>query len=332
MFNGEITFAYPKVLYLLFIIPLIAFLFFKRGGAMFPKAAFSSLRYFSAVPRAWKERFYYIPFILRLSALSLFIIALARPQNILSGENIHAEGIDIVMVLDISGSMLAEDFSPNRLEAAKRVIDEFIQGRKDDKIGLVVFAGESFTQCPLTVDYSVLRNLLKDIKSGMITDGTAIGNSVANAVNRLKESEAKSKAIVLVTDGVNNAGEIDPLTASQIAETFGIRIYTIGVGAYGEAPYPFQTPMGIKYQMVPVEIDENLLKEMSKITDGKYYRASNNKKLKEIYEEIDKLEKSRIEVVSYKKAKELFYAWVGIGLLLLTFEVALANTLFRKIP
>jgi len=263
---------------------------------------------------------------------SLLIIALARPQTFSSGENVYTEGIDVAMLLDISGSMLAEDLKPNRLEAAKNVIDEFIAGRKTDKIGLVVFASESFTQCPLTIDYPVLRGLLKEIHSGMIEDGTAIGTAIANGVNRLKDSKAKSKIIILLTDGVNNSGEIDPITAAQIAKKFGIRIYTVGVGTMGEAPYPFQTPFGKRYQMVPVEIDEKVLKEVSQITDGKYYRATDNKKLEQIYQNIDKLEKTRVEVTSYRKAKELFYGWLGAGLFFILLELILSKTYLKKLP
>jgi Ca-activated chloride channel family protein len=244
----------------------------------------------------------------------------------------YTEGIDIAMVLDISGSMLAEDFRPNRLEASKTVIDEFVQNRSTDRIGLVIFSREAFTQCPLTIDYSVLRNLLKDIKSGMIEDGTAIGNAIANGVNRLKDSEAKSKVIILLTDGINNAGEVNPISAAQIAKTFGIRMYTIGVGTRGEAPYPVQTPFGLKYQMVPVEIDEAVLKEIASITDGRYYRATSNKALGQIYSEIDKLEKTRVEVTSYRNAAELFYNWLIGGLALLFFELGLSRTLMRRLP
>ncbi|OGV95464.1 MAG: aerotolerance regulator BatA, partial [Melioribacter sp. RIFOXYB12_FULL_38_5] len=259
-------------------------------------------------------------------------IAAARPQSFSSGENFYTEGIDIAMVLDISGSMLAEDFKPNRLEAAKKVIDEFIKGRTVDKIGLVIFSGESFTQCPLTIDYSVLRNLLKDIQMGMIEDGTAIGNAIANGVNRLKDSKAKSKVMILLTDGVNNAGHIDPLTAAQIAQKFGIRIYAIGVGTMGQAPYPFQTPFGIRYQMVPVEIDENILKQIASATGGKYFRATNNRKLAQIYDEIDHLEKTRVEVTSYRHARELYFGWALAGLLLLFVEVALSKTYLKRLP
>lgn len=265
-------------------------------------------------------------------ALGLLIIALARPQSFTAGENISTEGIDIAMVLDISGSMLAEDLKPNRLEAAKNVIDDFTEGRVSDRIGLVIFSREAFTQCPLTIDYNVLRNLLLEIRSGMIEDGTAIGNAIANGVNRLKESDAKSKIIILVTDGVNNSGEVDPISAAEIAKTFDVRIYTIGVGTRGQAPYPVQTPFGTRYQMVPVEIDEEVLKEISSLTDGQYFRATNNRALKEIYETIDKLEKTKIEVTSYRNAKELYLSWLSGGVLLLLLELGLSRTIFRKLP
>ena len=333
MFNfSDIEFAYPFVLYGLVIIPVIVFWYWKRNKKTTPDITYSSLKVFGTLKPTLKERLRHLPFVLRMLTLAVLIVALARPQTYSTGENVYTEGIDIAMVLDISGSMLAEDFEPNRLEAAKDVINDFVQGRTSDKIGLVVFARDSFTQCPLTIDYSVLRNLLKDIKSGMINDGTAIGNAIANGVNRLKDSDAKSKVMILITDGVNNAGEVDPVTAAQIAETFGIRIYTIGVGTRGEAPYPFNTPLGTRYQMVPVEIDENLLQQISGMTGARYFRATNNEKLKEIYNEIDKLERSRVEVLSYRNTKELFYSWAGTGLILLLLELGLVRTYLRRLP
>lgn len=328
----DITFAYPWVLYLLVLIPIMLLWYWFRGRRKEPSINYSSLKIFQSVNANWKERLRHLPFILRCLAVGLLIIALARPQSFSSGQNIFTEGIEIAMVLDISGSMLAEDFKPNRLEAAKNVIDDFIEGRSTDRIGLVIFSREAFTQCPLTVDYSVLRNLLGEIKSGMIEDGTAIGNAIANGVNRLKDSDAKSRIIILLTDGVNNAGEVNPISAAQIAKTFGIRIYTIGVGTRGEAPYPVQTPFGLKYQMVPVEIDEASLKEIASVTKGKYFRATNNKALSQIYSEIDKLEKTRIEVTSYRNAKELFYSWLFGGLALLLVEVGVSRTFFRRLP
>lgn len=329
---SDITFAYPIVLWFLLLIPAIVYWYWKKQNKISPDFNFSSLQIFSRAPKTIKEKLANIPAWLRIISIAFFIIAAARPQSFSSGENIYTEGIDIAMVLDISGSMLAEDFKPNRVEAAKKVIDEFIAGRTNDKIGLVIFSGESFTQCPLTIDYSVLRNLLKEIHTGMIQDGTAIGNAIANGVNRLKDSKAKSKVMILLTDGVNNAGEIDPLTAAQIAQKFGIRIYSVGVGTIGEAPYPFQTPFGIRYQMVPVEIDENIMKQISNITGGKYFRATDNRKLVQIYDEIDRLEKTRVEVTSYRNAKELFYSWAFAGLFLLLVDVGLSRTYLRRLP
>ncbi len=329
---GNITFAYPIVLWLLLLIPAIVYWYWKKQNKISPDFNFSSLQIFSRAPKTLKEKLANIPAWLRIISIAFFIIAAARPQSFSSGENIYTEGIDIAMVLDISGSMLAEDFKPNRVEAAKKVIDDFIAGRTNDKIGLVIFSGESFTQCPLTIDYSVLRNLLKEIHTGMIQDGTAIGNAIANGVNRLKDSKAKSKVMILLTDGVNNAGEIDPLTAAQIAQKFGIRIYSVGVGTIGEAPYPFQTPFGIRYQMVPVEIDENIMKQISGITGGKYFRATDNRKLVQIYDEIDRLEKTRVEVTSYRNAKELFYSWAFVGLFLLIADLGLSRTYLRRLP
>ncbi|MEE9430316.1 MAG: VWA domain-containing protein [Melioribacteraceae bacterium] len=331
MFNN-ITFAQQWVLYFLLLIPLILFWYWKRNKVKSAALTYSSLDIFDKLKPTVKEKLRHLPIFLRTFALGLFIVALARPQSFSDGENIYTEGIDVAMLLDISGSMLAEDFKPNRLEAAKNVIDEFVAGRTTDKIGLVVFASQSFTQCPLTIDYPVLRSLLKDIKSGIIEDGTAIGTAIANGVNRLKDSEAKSKIIILLTDGVNNSGEIDPITAAQIAKKFGIRIYTVGVGTEGEAPYPFQTPFGKRYQMVPVEIDEKVLSEVAQITEGEYFRATNNKKLEEIYNIIDTLEKTRVEVTSYRKAKELFYVWLAVGLFLILMELILTRTYLQKLP
>ena len=331
MFKG-ISFAYPWVLYFLIIVPLMLVWYWLKGKQKQPSITYSSLGIFGNIAFSWRERFRHIPIILRALAVALLIVALARPQNFSSGENIYTEGIDIAMVLDISGSMLAEDLKPNRIEAAKAVIDNFIKGRTSDRIGLVIFARDSFTQCPLTVDYNVLLNLLSQVKSGMIEDGTAIGNAIANGVNRLKDSKAKSKIIILLTDGVNNSGEVDPVFAAQIAKTFGIRIYTIGVGTKGEAPYPVQTPFGIRYQMIPVEIDENVLRQISNITGGEYFRATDNRTLQAIYDKIDKLEKSKVEITSYRNAKELFYGWLGAGLVLLVLEVGLSKSIFRRLP
>lgn len=272
-------------------------------------------------------------FVFRLAAIVFLIIALARPQTKTSWQNMTTEGIDIMVVLDVSGSMLAEDFKPNRLEAAKKLAVEFISGRKNDRIGLVVFSGESFTQCPLTTDHAVLKNLFMEIKNGMIEDGTAIGMGLANAVNRLKDSEAVSKVVILMTDGMNTAGSVPPITAGEIAREFGIRVYTIGIGTKGEAPYPFKTPFGTtQYQYQKVDIDEETMTKIANMTGGNYYRATDNKKLKEIYQEIDLLEKSKVDVIEYRKKTESFLPLALMAGLFFLLEFLLRNTLFRSIP
>ena len=237
-----------------------------------------------------------------------------------------------MLSMDISGSMLAQDLKPNRLEAAKDVAASFINGRPNDNIGLVVFSAESFTQCPLTTDHAVLLNLFKDIQSGMIQDGTAIGLGLANAVSRIKDSQAKSKVIILLTDGSNNAGEIAPVTAAEIAKTFGVRVYTIGVGTQGMAPYPFQTAFGVQYQNIPVEIDEATLKQIAAITGGQYFRATDNASLKEIYADIDQMEKTKISVQEFSKKQEEYKNWALLVFALLLIEILLRNTLLRNIP
>jgi Ca-activated chloride channel family protein len=270
--------------------------------------------------------------VLRLLAIAFLIVAFARPQSSSKRQDVSIEGIDIVMALDISSSMLAQDLRPDRLEAAKNVALEFFRGRPDDRIGLVVFAGEAFTQCPLTTDKKVIEEMMDDIKSGIIEDGTAIGDGLATAVNRLRESQAISKVIILLTDGQNNAGSLDPVSAAEIAKIFGIRIYTIGAGTYGYAPYPVQTPFGIQYQNMEVKIDEELLEDVADMTDGKYYRADNNKKLEEVYQEIDRLEKSKIDVTEFQKKHEEFLPLALFALILLVLEILLRNTVFRTLP
>jgi Ca-activated chloride channel family protein len=265
-------------------------------------------------------------------AIVVIVVALARPQSTSQGENVYTEGIDIALLLDISGSMLAEDFQPNRIQAAKEVALRFVDGRAHDRIGLVVFAGQSFTQCPMTLDYRVLKNLLRQVKPGMVEDGTAIGMAIAQGVNRLKDSKAKSRVMILLTDGVNNRGEIDPVTAAQIAQTYDLRIYTIGVGTVGEAPYPVQTPWGIRYQNIPVDVDEKTLQKIAELTGGQYFRATSNRALQQIYDEIDELEKTRIEVTTYRSVAELFYPWAALGLALLLVEFLLRGTYLRKGP
>jgi Ca-activated chloride channel homolog len=325
-------FANPVFLWLLLTLPAIGYYCWWRRKKLTVPLQFSSLQIFKNIPQTFRERLRYVPLALRLSAIAVFIVALARPQSVSDKQNISTEGIDIVLELDLSGSMLAEDFNPNRIEAAKQVASEFIDGRTNDRIGLVVFQAESFTQCPLTTDYPVLKNLLREVKSGMIADGTAIGLAIANGVNRLKDSKAKSKVMILLTDGVNNRGEIDPITAARIAATYGIRIYTVGVGAQGEAPYPVQTQFGIRRQMIPVDLDEKGLTQVADMTGGKYYRATDNRKLKAIYKEIDQLERTKIEVTAYKRYSELYGGWLLAGLLAVIVEVGLSVTVLRRNP
>ena len=332
MWNPNITFGNPEFLYGLAMIPLLAFWYLRRNRGATSEVRYSTLLPFIKTAPTLKERARHVPFMLRMVVIGLLVVGFARPQTTSQGENIYTEGIDIAMLLDISGSMLAEDFRPNRIEAAKEVAQSFVDGRANDRIGLVIFAGQSFTQCPMTLDYRVLKSLLRQVKPGMVEDGTAIGMAIAQGVNRLKDSKAKSKVMILLTDGVNNRGEIDPLTATQIAQTFGIRIYTVGVGTIGEAPYPVQTPFGTRYQNMPVDVDEKTLQKIAEMTDGQYFRATNNRALKQIYDEIDKLEKTRVEVKAYRSYTQLFYDWVLIGLLALLLEMALAGTVLRKLP
>ncbi|RPI05177.1 MAG: VWA domain-containing protein [Ignavibacteriae bacterium] len=328
---GE-KFANPEFLWLLLLLPAIGYYLWWNRRKLTLTLQFSSLRVFGNIPPTLRERLRHVPLALRLLAIAVFIVALARPQSVSDKQNISTEGIDIVLELDLSGSMLAEDFNPNRIEAAKQVASEFIDGRTNDRIGLVVFSAESFTQCPLTTDYPVLKNLLREVKNGMIADGTAIGLAIANGVNRLKDSKAKSKVMILLTDGVNNRGEIDPITAARIAATYGIRIYTVGVGAQGEAPYPVQTQFGIRRQLIPVDLDEKGLTQVAEMTGGKYYRATDNRKLKAIYKEIDQLERTKIEVTAYKRYTELYGGWLFGGLLAVIAEVGLSMTVLRKNP
>ena len=325
-------FANPEFLWLLLLIPVIGFYLWRRRKQFSVELQFSSLNILSTVPRSLRERLYHMPLVLRMSALALFILALARPQSVSSRQNISTEGIDIVLEIDLSGSMVAEDFNPNRIEAAKQVASDFIDGRSNDRIGLVVFSAQSFTQCPLTTDYPVLKSLLKEVKNGMIEDGTAIGLAIANGVNRMKDSKAKSRVMILLTDGVNNRGEIDPITAARIAATYGIRIYTVGVGAQGEAPYPVQTPFGIRRQMIPVDLDEKALTQIADMTGGKYFRATDNRTLKSIYKEIDKMERTKIDVTAYKRYSELYSGWLFAGLALVLLEAGLSASILRKNP
>jgi len=291
----------------------------------------SALDAWKAGGRSALEWIRHLPFVLRTAALALLVVAIARPRSSTQVEKVDTEGIDIVFAMDVSTSMLARDFSPDRLSAAKDIAIEFIAQRPSDRMGIVVFAGESYTQCPLTTDRATLINLMKDVQTDLIEDGTAIGNGLATAVARMKDSDAKSRVIILLTDGVNNMGEIDPSMAADIAKTYGIRVYTIGVGANGTAPYPVQTPWGIELQNMPVEIDEPLLKGIADGTGGRYFRATDNTKLAEIYGEIGQMEKTRTSVDSFPVYKDLFKNYALAALLCLLLEL-LVGALLRRLP
>lgn len=328
LFSG-IEFANPGFFWLLLLVPLMVVWYIWRNRKLQGTMRISSVKAFMGVKKSGYGVLRHYSIVLKALALISIIIGLARPQSALSWQNSTTEGIDIVIATDISGSMLSEDLKPNRLEAGKNIAIDFIKDRPDDRIGLVVFSGESFTQCPLTIDHDVLINLFKGINNGMIEDGTAIGMGLATAVNRLKDSEAKSKVIILLTDGSNTGGSIPPVTAAEIAKQMNVRVYTVGVGTKGYAPYPVKTPFGIQYQQVPVTIDEGTLSSIAKITGGKYFRATNNDKLKEIYQQIDKLEKAKIAVTQYHKKTERFLPFALIALALLLIEFGLRNTLFK---
>jgi Ca-activated chloride channel family protein len=326
-----IRFAAPLFFYVLLVIPAMVAFYLIKQQKVTASVRMPGLQPFEHTGTTFRHYLRHILFALRVVAIALLIIVLARPQRTDRYQDVSTEGIDIVLTQDISGSMLARDFKPDRLDAAKNIATEFISGRPYDRIGLVVFSGESFTQCPITTDHAVLINLLREIQSGMIEDGTAIGMGLATAVNRIKDSKAKSKVIILLTDGVNNRGEIAPSTAADIAKTFGIRVYTIGVGTQGTAPYPVQTPYGIQYQDMPVEIDEGILQEIAQKTGGKYFRATDNDKLTQVYKEIDKLEKSKIDVKQFSRKEEKYLIPAVIAFFLLLFEIAARNTIFKNL-
>jgi Ca-activated chloride channel homolog len=327
-------FANPEFLLLLLILPLLVYWYMKRNNRTASTLRYSNLGIIKQVKGSALKRYRHVLFILRMLVIFLLIIAFARPQSGRSESEVITEGIDIIMAMDISSTMLAEDFKPaNRLEAAKVVATNFIKGRKNDRIGLVVFAGQSFTQCPLTLDYGILLRFLQEIHVGMIEDGTAIGMGIGNCVNRLRDSKAKSKVVILLTDGRNNRGELDPITAARVAKAFKIRIYTIGTGKRGEALYPVDDPIfGKRYVKMPVEIDEDLLQNVAQITGGKYFRATDETSLEKIYQEIGEMEKTKIEVKEYTRYNELFVTYVLCALAFLILEIVLANTRFRKIP
>ena len=325
-------FEYPALLWLLAVpVLLIAHYLWQELSGRKPH-----LRVSTIIP--WKKEgmsvlavLRHLPFVLRIAAISLIIIAIARPRSSSDGEKIDTEGIDIVLAMDVSTSMLARDFKPDRISAAKDIAVEFIAQRPTDRMGIVVFAGESYTQCPLTTDRATLINLMKEVQTGLIEDGTAIGNGLATAVARMMDSDAPSRVVILLTDGVNNRGAVAPLTAAEIAKSYGIRVYTIGVGANGMAPYPVMTQWGVEVQNMQVEIDEDLLKQIAENTGGRYFRATDNTKLSEIYSEINKMEKARTTVDSFPVYKELFGKYALAALICLLLELAV-RLLLRRMP
>ena len=330
-------FANKEYLFLLLLlIPYIIWYLMYRKKTE-PTMRMSDTKAYRFAPRSWKVTLMPLQLILRLAVFVLLILILARPQTRNSWNNKEIEGIDIMMAMDVSGSMLAEDLKPNRIEAAKQVAAEFIAGRPNDNIGLTIFAGEAFTQCPMTTDHASLLNLLQGVRTdiatrGLIEDGTAIGMGLANAVSRLKDSKAKSKVVILLTDGSNNRGDISPMTAAEIAKSLGIRVYTIGVGTNKVAPYPMVVAGGVQYVNIPVEIDSKTLNDIATATDGDFYRATNNKELQNIYKEIDKLEKSKLSVKTFSKKYDAYQPFAMVAILLLLLEILLRITVFRKLP
>ena len=328
----NIEFANPKLLWLLLLVPLAIIWYILRHKKQEAAVTFSDMKGMVKLPRTWKGFMRHLLFALKMTALALLIVAIARPQSSSTNSTSNIEGIDIVMAMDVSGSMLARDLKPDRLTAAKNVASDFVKDRPGDRMGLVIFSGETFTQVPLTTDHGVMLNMLAEMKNGLIDDGTAIGDGLATAISRLKDSDAVSKVVILLTDGMNNAGSVDPYTAAEIAKLYGIRVYTIGVGTYGTAPYPVQDFFGrTVMQQIKVEIDEKLLTTIANSTGGKYFRANNNKKLDEIYQEIDKLERSKIEVTEFRRLHEEFYPLVAWAIALLLIEFLLRKTIFRTL-
>ena len=325
------TFANPEYLFLLLLLlPIVGWYIYelRKSDA---SVQVSDTRVLAAQPKSIRIWLLHVPFVLRIAVITLISIALARPQLTNKWSSQTTEGIDIMMALDISGTMLAEDLRPNRLEAAKKVASDFVIARPNDQIGLVVFAGESFTQCPLTTDHAVLVNLFKSVEYGMVEDGTAIGLGLANAVNRMKDSETKSKVIILLTDGSNNRGDIDPQTAAEIAKTYGIRVYTIGVGSYGQARVPVQTPIGKQYITMDNEFDETTLRSIAETTGGQYFRAKDNTSLKAIYDQIDQMEKTKLRVREFSKHTENFMPFLYAALICLLLELIIRYFVLRTI-
>lgn len=331
------TFANSAYLLLMLLVIPCVIWYMLKGRMRRASLSVPTTAMYDGMGKSWKSYLIHVPFILDMVALVLLSIILARPQSTDRWQDTEIEGIDIMLCVDVSTSMLAEDLKPNRIEAAKQVASEFINGRPNDNIGLTIFAGEAFTQCPMTVDHAVLLNMFQNVSSdiaakGIIEDGTAIGMGLANAISRLKDSQAKSKVIILLTDGSNNRGEVSPMTAAEMAKSFGIRVYTIGVGTNGTAPYPVQGAYGKQYINVAVEIDENVLRQIAQTASGQYYRATSNSKLKEVYEEIDKLERTKLQVKEFSKNQEEYQPYALALILSLLLSILLKQTILRTIP
>lgn len=327
------TFYNPEYLFFLFLLLPIIFWYIYKMRKSDASLQISSLRCLTDLLPAKKLYLRHLPFIFRVLALAFLILAIARPQSSNSWRTENTEGIDIMLTTDVSGSMLGEDFKPNRLEASKSIGIEFIQSRPNDNIGLVIFAGESFSQSPLTTDHAALINIFNSVRYGLLEDGTAIGLGLANAVNRMKDSETKSKVIILLTDGSNNRGEITPLNAAEIAARFGIRVYVVGVGSRGQVRTPVPTPSGgMVYQMFDSDFDEETLQEIAQMTGGRYFRATNNNALRSIYKEIDELEKSIINIQEFSKKRELFVLFAVFAFVFLLLEILVRDTIINKVP
>ena len=326
----NITFGHPWFLLLLIVIPVLIWWYAAKNNKRQGSIIISDVS--AKGLSSWKTSFRHLPFVFRLLAIIFIVAAIARPQTMFEEQNAEGEGVDIVLCIDVSGSMTAQDLTPNRLEAAKNVAIDFVNKRLTDRIAIVIFSGESFTQCPLTTDHAVLISAIENIRNGLLEDGTAIGSGLGTSVDRLRTSKSKSKVVILLTDGENNGGLIDPQTAKEIAKAFQVKVYTIGVGTDGYAPQPVNTPMGVVMQQGKVSIDEKLLKQIATETGGKYFRAKDNEGLTGIYDEIDQLEKSKVEITSRTRYTEKFFPFVMAALALLFLEMLLKFSVFRKFP
>ena len=326
-------FEYPKLLWLLAVpVLMVLHYIYLEMAERHPHLRVSTSIPWMKNGKTFMTFFRHVPFVLRIFALSMIVVAIARPRSSENVEKVDTEGIDIVLAMDVSTSMLARDLTPDRINASKDIAIEFISQRPSDRMGIVVFAGESFTQCPLTTDRATLINLMKEVQTDIIEDGTAIGNGLATAIARMKDSDAKSRVVILLTDGVNNRGEISPQMAAEIAKTYGARVYTIGVGKEGMAPYPVMTPWGVEVRNMKVEIDEKLLSEIAESTGGRYFRATDNTKLAEIYSEINKMEKARTTIDSFPVYKELFSRYAVLALIAILLELMLNWFVIRRLP